>query len=84
MKINVLVDPAGRVLATHYRSPMSLNRSSSGPSVSEIRPAPGQSLHTIDLPTELESHIINRTFAQEVRHWKLHQDTHGKKLTRSP
>jgi hypothetical protein len=67
MKLSVLIDQSGKILATQYTSLTTLPPvPSSHRSTNKIRPSVGQSLHEIELPTELEQHVLENTFAREI------------------
>jgi hypothetical protein len=52
MKLSVLIDQSGKILATQYTSLTTLPLApSSRRSTNKIRPSVGQSLHEIELPT---------------------------------
>jgi hypothetical protein len=82
MKINILTDASGLILATHYRFPIAPVTSSSASSTSRIRPAAGQSLHEVDLPPELESSVLRRTLAKDLGAWKIQHEGKSARLAK--
>lgn len=74
MKINILTDASGRILATHHRSTISPVTSSSAPSMSRIKPSAGQSLHEVELPLELEASVLRSSLGRDLVSWKVHHE----------
>jgi hypothetical protein len=66
MKMNILIDQSGRIIAAHYRSQHMQMFHTPDHNTSRIRPSTGQSLHEIEIPPELEQHVMKNTFANEI------------------
>ena len=83
MKISVLTDESGRILATQYDAalvplpPQSLSRSTT-----LIKPSEGQSLHEVEVPEELEAHVLQRTLATEIPKYSVQIDGKRRKLVK--
>jgi hypothetical protein len=77
MKLYVLADQSGEILATHYTaaSPPPGPARPSANSSSRIEPSEGQSLHEVELPAELERHVLENTFVAEIFKYRL--ERHG-------
>ena len=82
MKINVLTDASGRIIATHYRIAVQSAASPSAATVSRIEPQANQSLHEIELPVELESSILKNTFGRGLASWKVQHEGKAPKLVK--
>ena len=82
MKINVLTDASGRIIATHYRIAAHSAASPSAATVSRIEPQANQSLHEIELPVELESSILKNTLGRGLASWKVQHEGKTPKLVK--
>jgi hypothetical protein len=82
MKINILTDVSGKIIAAQHRSMIAPRLSSSGSSISGIRPAPGQALHEVELPVELESSLLKNTFARDLGAWKIQHEGKSARLAK--
>ncbi|MGE7875527.1 hypothetical protein [Streptomyces venezuelae] len=72
MKLSVLTDQTGRIIATQYIDSPILPQQQS---ISKIMPSEGQLLHEVELPSELQQHILQNTFATEIFSYKV--EDHG-------
>ena len=75
MKISVLTDKSGTILAAQYSTPSAEH---SGPSATRFRPEAGQRVHEVDLPAELAPHILAGTLGSEI--FKYRATAHGRKV----
>ena len=67
MKINVLVDESGKIIAAHNNALLTaLIPISSERSVTRIKLSPDQSLYEVEIPIELQKHILENTLASEI------------------
>jgi hypothetical protein len=82
MKINILTDVSGRILATHYRSTVPAVTSSAAPTTSRIKPLAGQSVHEVELPLELEASLIKSSLGKDLTSWKIHHEGKAARLVK--
>jgi hypothetical protein len=73
MKLTVLTDQAGKVLATQY-TPGLVGTGS--PGRTKIQASTGQQVHEVDIPAELQQHLLENTLAQEISKYRV--ERHGK------
>jgi hypothetical protein len=86
VKLNVLTNQSGEILAAHYTvtTPLSLpSRPGGSSSTSRIEPSEGESLHEVELPAELQRHIFENTFATEMLKYRLERDGELMRLVKS-
>jgi hypothetical protein len=76
MKLNLLTDESGRIVAAHLSTPTLPLPPPSRPSSTLIKPSKGQSLHEVEVPAELEQHVLRNTLSKEFSKWKV--ERHGK------
>jgi hypothetical protein len=83
MKLRLLADESGRIVAAHFSSPTIPLPPPSSPTSTRISPSKGQSLQEVEVPAELEPHVLQNTFPKEISKWKV--ERHGKtaKLVRA-
>ncbi|EJR51655.1 hypothetical protein IIO_06308 [Bacillus cereus VD115] len=68
MKLSVLTDQTGRIIATQYvDSPIMPQQQF----ISKIMSSEGQLLHEVEIPSELQQHILQNTFATEIFKYKV-------------
>ncbi|EOO24769.1 hypothetical protein IIU_06614 [Bacillus cereus VD133] len=68
MKLSVLTDQTGRIIATQYvDSPIMPQQQF----ISKIMSSEGQLLHEVEIPLELQQHILQNTFATEIFKYKV-------------
>ncbi|WP_028775849.1 hypothetical protein [Shimazuella kribbensis] len=83
MRLNVLADQAGIILAAQYTvSPSRLPLSSL--SISEVVPSEGQSLYEVEVPSELQQHILQNTLATEIFKYRVESQGEGTRLIKIP
>ncbi|MGX9135762.1 hypothetical protein ACWV26_15580 [Rummeliibacillus sp. JY-2-4R] len=82
MKISVLADHTGKILATQYNSITSPTLPLPPPSKTRIKPYEGQLLHEVELALELQQHILQNTFATEIFKYRVEQNGEITKLVK--
>ena len=76
MKLSVLTDQSGKILAAQYEaSPTLPLPPPSRRNTTKIRPSAGQSLHEVEIPAELQQHVLENTLATEI--FKYRAERHG-------
>jgi hypothetical protein len=76
MQLNVLTGEDGGILAVHFTTPSIPIPPPSRATSTAMRPAQGQSLHHVELHSELAQHVLANTLIQELQKWKV--EGHGK------
>lgn len=72
MKLNILAENSGRILAISYIPSTSCPLPQSALKCrTEIVPSEGQSIHEVDLPDELHHHVLKNTLAQEIFKYRV-------------
>lgn len=69
MKLSVLTDQTGRILASKYAASPSLPLPP--PAITDILPSEGESLHEVEIPLELQQHILQDTLATEIFKYRV-------------
>lgn len=84
MKLHVLTDQSGDILAAHYTAafPPARRSRTSGSSMTRIKPSEGESVHEVELPAELHQHILENTFSTEIFKYKVERHGEVMRLTR--
>ncbi|MEK4070035.1 hypothetical protein [Peribacillus sp. FSL R5-0717] len=69
MKLSVLIDQNGEILAAKYSASPTLPLPP--PVITEIVPSEGESLHEVEIPLELQQHILQDTLATEIFKYRV-------------